>query len=344
MKKRYQVFVSSTFIDLKEERQEVMQALLELNCIPAGMELFPAANEDQWSLIKKVIEDSDYYLVVLAGRYGSIGPEGYSYTEMEYRYALELGKPVIGFVHGNTGNILSKWVEPSAEGKEKLAAFQSLVQTKICKFWENPSDLGGKVSRSLIRLINDFPAVGWVRGDQVPPESSAEEVLKLHRRIEELEELQENFRLEAPVGSESLAKGTSTFLMSYTFSVMAQGSISYRSSHDDTARMTWDKIFYKLGPALLNECTNYQLSKELGESIREEFSQVLIEKYDLGNSSLYDFIVSKEDIITIVIQFRALGYIKSCDTKNDNSRAVGWELTPYGDTIMTRLRAIRADE
>lgn len=91
--KRYQVFVSSTYKDLQEERQEIMQALLELDCIPSGMELFPAANDDQWTLTKKVIDDSDYYIVIIAGRYGSVGPEGYSYTEMEYRYALETKKP-----------------------------------------------------------------------------------------------------------------------------------------------------------------------------------------------------------------------------------------------------------
>ncbi|MCX6381232.1 MAG: DUF4062 domain-containing protein, partial [Armatimonadetes bacterium] len=59
MDKRYQVFVSSTYQDLQEERQEVMHALLELDCIPSGMELFPAADEAQWSLIKKVIDDCD---------------------------------------------------------------------------------------------------------------------------------------------------------------------------------------------------------------------------------------------------------------------------------------------
>jgi hypothetical protein len=67
---RYQTFVSSTFLDLQEERTEVMQALLLLDAIPAGMELFPAANEDQWTLIKKVIDDCDY-IVIVAGRYGS---------------------------------------------------------------------------------------------------------------------------------------------------------------------------------------------------------------------------------------------------------------------------------
>src|SRR5687767_10458335 len=91
MEKRYQVFVSSTFRDLVDERQEVMQALLELGCMPAGMELFPAASDDQWTLIKKVIDDSDYYIVIVGGRYGSLGPDGLSYTEMEYRYALDQG-------------------------------------------------------------------------------------------------------------------------------------------------------------------------------------------------------------------------------------------------------------
>src|SRR4051812_3359759 len=106
MDKRYQVFVSSTYEDLQEERQEIMHALLELDCIPAGMELFPAANEDQWTLIQRVIDDCDYYLVILGGRYGSTDKEGMSYTEKEYRYALEKGKPTIGFLHRNPEDLL----------------------------------------------------------------------------------------------------------------------------------------------------------------------------------------------------------------------------------------------
>jgi len=67
MDKRYQVFVSSTYADLQQERQKVIQALMEMDCIPAGMELFPAADEEQWEFIKQIIDDCDYYILIIGG-------------------------------------------------------------------------------------------------------------------------------------------------------------------------------------------------------------------------------------------------------------------------------------
>lgn len=66
---RYQVFVSSTYEDLREERQQVTQAILEMGWFPSGMELFPASDLSQWELIKKVIAESDYYIVIVGGKY-----------------------------------------------------------------------------------------------------------------------------------------------------------------------------------------------------------------------------------------------------------------------------------
>ncbi len=99
MEKRYQVFVSSTFADLQEERQQVIQALMEMDCIPAGMELFPATDEEQWEFIKRIIDDCDYYLLIIGGRYGSVSSDGVSYTEMEYEYAVSKGLKVIALLH-----------------------------------------------------------------------------------------------------------------------------------------------------------------------------------------------------------------------------------------------------
>ena len=56
--------------------------------------MFPASNTEQWKFIQKVIDRADFYLVVIAGKYGFVMKDtGKSYTEMEFDYATEKGKP-----------------------------------------------------------------------------------------------------------------------------------------------------------------------------------------------------------------------------------------------------------
>src|ERR1700759_5047856 len=91
--RRYQVFISSTFRDLQEERQKVLQAVLELRAFPSGMEMFPSADDEQWQFIQEEILSSDYYVVVVAGKYGSLASDGRSFTEKEYDFAISSAKP-----------------------------------------------------------------------------------------------------------------------------------------------------------------------------------------------------------------------------------------------------------
>ncbi len=93
---RYQVLVSSTYDDLRSERQQATQAILEMDHMPAGMELFPASDLFAMELIKAVINDSDYYIVIVGGRYGSVNEQtGLSFTEMEFDYAVSTSVPVL---------------------------------------------------------------------------------------------------------------------------------------------------------------------------------------------------------------------------------------------------------
>jgi hypothetical protein len=206
MEKRYQVFVSSTYKDLREERQEVTQALLELDCFPAGMELFPAADDDQWTLIKKVIDDSDYYIVIIGGRYGSPASSGISYTQREYEYAVSQRKPVIGFIHIDPGSIPSSKTDQSTEAEDLLATFRELVQKKMCRYWSNKSDLKANITISLTKLIKTNPAIGWVRGDLVPDEATLRDMLtfsdegmeKAHHHLDD-EDLQKYLKDSSPI-------------------------------------------------------------------------------------------------------------------------------------------------
>jgi hypothetical protein len=161
---RFQVFVSSTFLDLRREREAVLHALLEMDCIPVGMELFPAANEEQWSYIKRCIKACDYYVVISAGRYGSIGPNGLSFTEMEYRYGRRIGKPVIAFLHTAPSSLPAKLGEPTAKRRQKLMDFRKLCQERLCKQWSSANDLAASFTPSLVRLMADYPSSGWVKG------------------------------------------------------------------------------------------------------------------------------------------------------------------------------------
>ena len=98
MNKRYQIFISSTYKDLVEERRAAMEAIIELDCFPAGMESFPASSQRQFDYISKIIDKSDYYIIIIAGKYGTLSDEGISFTEKEFDYAVEKGIPIISFV------------------------------------------------------------------------------------------------------------------------------------------------------------------------------------------------------------------------------------------------------
>lgn len=199
MNKRYQVFISSTYQDLHSERQELIRALLELDCIPAGMELFPASDDDAWTLIKRVIDESDYYLVVSAGRYGSVHPDsGIGYTEMEYDYAVSQNKPVIGFLHKDLGSISADKSEKDPDLTAKLQAFHDKIKLRVVKHFNSPDLLAAVATRAIIQLIKQKPALGWIRAEQsVSPEIKAkisELELAIEQKNRELNKLRNEVR------------------------------------------------------------------------------------------------------------------------------------------------------
>lgn len=173
MNKKYQVFVSSTYEDLVDERKAISQALLESDCIPAGMELFPGSNKQSWDIIKKAIEDSDYYLLIISGRYGStmkIGRTVFSYTEREFNYANKIGKPILAFINRTPVNeMLAGKVEDTPEGKVRLINFQKKVMNSRIHvaFWTDTASLISEVKSAILHAIRDTPTAGWIKGSEL---------------------------------------------------------------------------------------------------------------------------------------------------------------------------------
>ncbi|MBI3502238.1 MAG: DUF4062 domain-containing protein [Bacteroidetes bacterium] len=171
LKKKYQIFISSTFTDLKKEREAAVEAILKAGHIPAGMELFKAGKETL-ETIQKWIDESDLYILILGGRYGSIHEEsGKSYTEIEYRYALEKNKFPFAIIIKDEAlkNKVKDLGEKDAievNNTDKYDAFKKYVQKSICAFFDDEKDIKLHIANNITNIINENGHLlnGWISG------------------------------------------------------------------------------------------------------------------------------------------------------------------------------------
>lgn len=338
MDKKHQVFVSSTYVDLLEERKEVIQALLELDCIPVGMELFPASDDDQWTFIKSVIDDCDYYVLILGGRYGSCSDSGVGYTEMECRYALEIGKPIISFVYKDPSQLPVNKTDQDQELSEKLGKFRELVQKKLCKYWETPAELGGVVGRSLVQLKKRSPAVGWVKADLLPDEDSSQEMLRLRKEIERLEEELQQASTSSDIDQAKLAQGDDLFEISF---VGEAGDFFDRASAQLSAEYSWNTIFGELAPSLIDEESDVGMKNRLNAFLLRNHEEEVL-RHCQGHHERPGCTIDGSAYETIIVQLRALNLIeKSTRNRSVKDKRTYWCLTTKGDQVMVGLRAIQ---
>lgn len=173
MNKKLQVFVSSTYTDLKEERQTAVEAILDSGHIPAGMELFKAG-KPQLETIRKWIDESDVYMLILGGRYGSIEEDsGLSYTELEYKYALSKNMPVFAIVLDDSflqtkTTFSSKYNIFEKDNTNKYNSFKDLVMRNIVKFVYNIDQIPSAIKSQINDIINsdEFFLSGWIRNNK----------------------------------------------------------------------------------------------------------------------------------------------------------------------------------
>jgi len=156
-RRRFQVFISSTYEDLQDIRSEIIEQLFRTNCIPVGMEMFPASNRPAWEIIKKMIDDSDCVVLILAKKYGSLDSSGISYTEKEFDYANPR-KPVLVFPQRLTA------AEEDALDEEMRRFRAKAIFGRHVGFWETAGRLLAVINSDLHMELNENRHEGWVRG------------------------------------------------------------------------------------------------------------------------------------------------------------------------------------
>lgn len=333
MEKKHQIFISSTFADLKDERQAAVEGILAAGHIPAGMELFAAGDESQMEVIQRWIDDSDIYLLILGGRYGSTHPStGMSYTEHEYEYAVARGKPFFALVltdgaikskHAVLGDLAIEQVHT-----EKHEAFRSKVLSKISRLVDDCKDIKIGILESVRMLERKYSLRGWVRSDSLP------DVASVLKQIAALNE--ENAELKAKIAEQPLTTLSNGEIELADLSDKIEVHYSWKPEfksyeRKDSAVLAWTDIFGLIAPKLLSGQGDNYMKKYLARQILGRIG-----------ADPYSCEVSEQDFHTLKVHLMALGLIKIEYLSTIGGGAdLFWSLTDLGHKALLELRAVR---
>lgn len=158
-------FISSTFLDLKEERAAVAATLRHRGINVNALDIRPASNNSSKKEILNGIRESDFLILIIGDRFGSILPsitesESNSVTMWEYLRSFALGKPVIAYFKSRVGNNQKDHDDPSEQGyslkRKRFEFFKRLVTSRHNPaYFDTTVDLSAKVDNALISIYRE---------------------------------------------------------------------------------------------------------------------------------------------------------------------------------------------
>ncbi len=325
MDKKFQVFISSTYSDLIEERKSVQQILLSQNCIPAGMENFVAEDRKQLEAIKRIIDLCDYYILIIGGRYGTIDPEtGKSYTELEFEYAESINIPILVFAVQEDKKFKKGRSEDSEDNRAKLKAFrEKALYQRLGGIWSNKSKLVQLVSSSIAKAIETVKRPGWIRGSELKIENSDETqdyITQIENLKKENEDLKKRIK-EITTSNKNLAFENCKYNIRYR--KFYRDKYGVEKSKKRTKRTTLSEIFKYISL----EMSGYMLPKLNLEKILKDF---------IDSKSKIEF-VDNQVLDTLINQYKGLGLIQQIV----DSGVYKYKLTDKGEKEKNKLNLLK---
>lgn len=321
--KKYQVFISSTYADLIDERKKILDVLFMADCIPAGMEAFVAADIEQFEVIKKVIDLCDYYVLIIGKRYGSVHPDtGKSYTEMEYDYAIGQGIPVLVFAIDDNMDLSADKMETDEDKINKLKEFRTRAMTnRLASIWGSTEDLTGKLAISIMKAKSEIKRPGWQRAVDFDEASLRREIMELKNENEQL------------LNDLKAAKEEISFLTEETDIAFEDFEIKLEYHYRSQSGMRAGSINISLRDLFITIATE-MMEVSIVESIVEEAIRI---KFLSGKvESYFD---DKQFVKKLLNQYRALKLVHS--HWNNDTGKLYWGLTNRGCKVRDDFILIR---
>ena len=151
----FTVFVCSTFDDLEQEREAVLDAVRRVQSRHNAMEFFGARPGRPIDVCLEEVGKSDLLVVIVELKYGSVpAGMGVSYSQAEYEEGVRLEKPCLVYLRDKDIPILEKDVETNAKKRKLLKTWKERLQSRhtATKFTDR-HDLALQVTADLGRVI-----------------------------------------------------------------------------------------------------------------------------------------------------------------------------------------------
>lgn len=343
--RRYRVYLAHDANELPELAIRASSELIKHKCLPLGVGLSPSAFNDQWKVVKAMIDEADVVLLMLGTCYGELSPSGVSYVHMAYIYASTQGKLII----------------PLCQKKAKfhdihLTELHKLIASYKIRWWSDEKQQLTELL-SIIRQIRNLSTMGLDLADRstgaLPAVASssnankktAEHVVKpMMEAIDSAPLLLENERLKqevkklqaqlassssVPAAASNLPDLDSSVTLTYAAKVFSGGN--FRAVNDEWT-MSWDEVFLAAAPHMLSPISEEKMRLVISAALATKVQEPLKRKYPNGHA-VADVRLTSDAMHRIKIHLRSHSLIKEAL----HGRDIKWRLTEQGDSYLTKL-------
>jgi hypothetical protein len=324
MSKKYLVFIGSCLEDLKNERRELPRIVMEMGHIPVSAASLAPADGNSSALVNKIIGECDYFIALIAHRYGV--PDETSALEAEYAQALSAGVPVIALIIDEKARWKGTKKETDPDLIRKLDDFKAELRKGRHAAWLNTAELRQKAQSLLIQAISLDPRPGWVPATQAAEPAVANEIARLSGENEELKRRfrMENGKLKTRLGEQ----------IKHSLKVLAlnRAAISFYYTSGENWENTQEfrclRIFNVLAPELSLGKTTGEISRFLGNVLNP----------DLDKTVRKDYPIPSNTVKKIMADFSLLRLVKYSGAESGGGDNETWEITEYGKELYALYR------
>lgn len=318
--RRYQVFLCTSGIDMQPERIALQQALAGLGFFCWGPEI---RTPQSTTFARRQIDDCDYFILLLGGRYGDLTASGVSYLHLEYIYAVTKQKPILVLLHADPERRDNVLPEQTDEGRAKLDDFRRrlLLDQPLTVQYQDIRELDMVVRQALPRLVERFPMPGWTRGV-----SESESAVGYQHAV--------TTALAPATAEPSQAAVSGQEGIGFEYRVHAYQDGNFRELRLHRS-LTWHELLQVLGPAFMEGQPEDQFARVLNDYLNNTALAQAREQMPRAHAVARSQVQAKA-LQQIRQQLKDNGWL--VPTGRDERYRTQWQVTSLGRQVLAQLR------